>query len=239
MIVIPARLGSTRFENKILVNINGLPMVIATANRVKDIDEVVIATNSEDVVSLAKKHGYRAFMTSSNHQSGTDRINEVATILKLSDDELIINVQADEPFIEKEIIFKLHKKLLEMKKDKKDFIMASCAKSISFREANDPHLVKVILNSKDEAIYFSRSLIPYSRDTDFDGYLGHLGIYGFCVKSLREFCSLDPSSLELSEKLEQLRAIQNTKPISMIKVKSKSFGIDTQEDLTRALKELS
>ena len=238
MIIIPARLGSTRFENKILADINGLPMVIATANRVAGIDEVAIATDSKRVIELANTHGYKAFMTKNTHKSGTDRIHEVVTLLELQNDELIINVQADEPFIEPQIVSAIKKRLEQLKKEKKDFIMASCAKNISSNEAKDPNLVKVILNDKSEAIYFSRSIIPYSRDTDFDGYLGHLGIYGFDVKSLKEFCSLPQSSLELSEKLEQLRIIQNAKPISMIVVKSKSFGIDTKEDLTRALKEL-
>ena len=108
MIIIPARLESSRFPQKILADIQGVPMVIATANRVKEIDRVAIATDSEEVVSLVKSYGYDAVMTSVVHQSGTDRINEAAGKLGVGEDEIIINVQADEPFIEPEVVQKVH-----------------------------------------------------------------------------------------------------------------------------------
>ena len=104
MIIIPARLNSSRFANKILVDILGLPMVIRTAKQVSSLDKVVIATDSQEVIDLAKEHGFDAVMTSSEHQSGTDRINEAVNILNLSDDEIIVNVQGDEPFIEVEVV---------------------------------------------------------------------------------------------------------------------------------------
>ncbi len=234
MIIIPARVASNRFPRKILANIGGVPMVIATANRVKDIDEVVIATDSQEVIDIAKDYGYKAIMTNANHKSGTDRVNEVAIKLHLKDDEIIVNVQADEPFIEPEIIQKVIDRLSLAKSRNEDIFMVSCYKIISDDEANDPNHVKVITDYQNNAIYFSRSKIPYDREK-YDNYFGHLGIYGFTKKTLREFCSLSSAPLEDIEKLEQLRAIYYGKKIAMIEVKSKSFGIDTKEDLEKAL----
>ena len=237
MIIIPARLASNRFPGKILANINGFPMVIATANRVKDIDEVIIATDSKEVIDIAKDYGYKALMTSDKHKSGTDRINEVAQKLDISDEEIVINVQADEPFIEPYIIEKTIQRLKDSQKNGEDIFMVSCYKLISPKEANDPNHVKVITDFQNNAIYFSRSKIPYDREEHLD-YYGHLGIYGFTKKSLKEFCSLAVSPLEDIEKLEQLRAIYHGKKIAMIEVESKSFGIDTKEDLQKALSSL-
>ncbi|RXJ96654.1 3-deoxy-manno-octulosonate cytidylyltransferase [Arcobacter sp. AHV-9/2010] len=236
MIIIPARLNSSRFANKILVDILGLPMVIRTAKQVSSLDKVVIATDSSEVMDLAKEHGFDAVMTSVNHNSGTDRINEAVNRLNLSDDEIIVNVQADEPFIEVDVVKAVIKRVQEIK-NQDDILITSCYKEINSENADDPNLVKVVLNEDENAIYFSRAKIPYHRDhSENSTYFGHLGIYGFTKKSLNKFCSLNPSKLENIEKLEQLRAIDNGFKIAMVKVNSKSFGIDTQEDLNRALK---
>jgi 3-deoxy-manno-octulosonate cytidylyltransferase (CMP-KDO synthetase) len=234
MIIIPARLNSSRFENKILVDILGIPMVIKTAYQVKELDDVVIATDSQDVIELANKYDIKAVMTSTSHQSGTDRINEAANILNLDENEIVINVQADEPFIEPDVVQAVINKV---KKNKNDFNMVSCYKQISSELADDPNHVKVITDENSDAIYFSRSKIPYHRDHyDNSSYKGHLGIYGFTKKSLNQFCKFKETSLENIEKLEQLRAISQGYKISMVEVKSKSFGIDTQADLENALK---
>lgn len=229
MIIIPARLESSRFPKKILADIFGKPMVIATADRVKDIDRVVIATDSDEVVELAESYGYEAVMTSKDHQSGTDRINEAAIKLGVDDEEIVINVQADEPFIEVEVVKAVYDRVKE-----KDAFMVSCYKKIEASFATDPNHVKVIMDVDENAIYFSRSKIPYDRE-EHHGYFGHLGIYGFSKKSLSEFCSLGKSPLEDIEKLEQLRALYYGKKIAMVKVESRSFGIDTIEDLQKAL----
>ena len=229
MIIIPARMASNRFPNKILANINGFPMVIATAKRVEKLDKVLIATDSEEVINLAKNYGFDAVMTGNHHQSGTDRINEAASKLKIDDDEIIVNVQADEPFIEPEVVQSVINRVKNS-----DCFMASCYKLIGKEFADDPNHVKVITDSKENAIYFSRSKIPYDREEHLD-YFGHLGIYGFTKKSLNEFCELDPAPLQNIEKLEQLRAIYHNKKIAMVQVKSESFGIDTKEDLEKAL----
>lgn len=237
MIIIPARLNSSRFANKILVDILGLPMVIRTAKQVSSLDKVVIATDSKEVFDLAKEHGFDSVMTSNEHQSGTDRINEAVNILDLPDDEIVVNVQGDEPFIEPEVIQSVINRVKKIKENNEDIIMTSCYKKISSELADDPNHVKVILDEHKNAIYFSRAKIPYHRDHyETSNYYGHLGIYGFTKSSLNEFCSLSASKLESIEKLEQLRAIDNGYKIAMVEVESKSFGIDTEADLKNALK---
>jgi 3-deoxy-manno-octulosonate cytidylyltransferase (CMP-KDO synthetase) len=234
MIIIPARLESTRFPQKVLADIGGLPMVVRTAQRVAHLDRVVVAADDELIIKTCKAHGIEAMLTSTTHKSGTDRIHECATILNLNDDEIIINVQADEPFIEPDAVESLMKKLKTAQENSESFIMGSCYNAINAESAKDPNLVKVVLDDKENAIYFSRSLIPYNQGGGAK-YFGHIGIYGFAKKSLKEFCSLSDAPIEDIEKLEQLRAIYHQKKISMVKVASTGFGIDTREDLERAI----
>ncbi|AFL68704.1 3-deoxy-manno-octulosonate cytidylyltransferase [Sulfurospirillum barnesii] len=230
MIIIPARLASTRFANKILADIHGFPMVIATAKRVQNLDDVAIAADTHEVVTLAQKYGFKAILTSQEHQSGTDRINEAASKLGLHKDEIIINVQADEPFIEENVV----QKVIEKAKSTEALITSAC-KKIDLSHVKDPNLVKVILDANGNAIYFSRSVIPYDREGGFEGYFGHLGIYAFRKSALETFCALPYAPMEHIEKLEQLRALYHGYNIAMVEVESQSFGIDTKEDLERAL----
>ena len=234
MIIIPARLASTRFAQKVLADIGGLPMVVRTAKAVEHLDRVVVAGDDESIIQVCKKYGIEAMLTSTTHKSGTDRINECANILKLSDNELIINVQADEPFIEANVVQSLMQKLQELQEKNEPFIMGSCYNAINAEAAEDPNLVKVILDEHENAIYFSRAKIPHNQGGGAK-YFGHIGIYGFTKKSLNEFCQLKDAPLEDIEKLEQLRAIYHAKKITMIKVASTGFGIDTKEDLNRAI----
>jgi len=234
MIIIPARLASTRFPQKVLADIGGLPMVVRTAKAVAHLDRVVVAADDEKIIAICKEYGVEAMLTSTTHKSGTDRINECANILKLADDEIIVNVQADEPFIEPEVVETLMKKLKGLQSSNEPFIMGSCYNAINAESAEDPNLVKVVLDSDNNAIYFSRSLIPYNRSGRAT-YFGHIGIYGFSKKSLKEFCSLADAAIEDIEGLEQLRAIHHQKKITMLKVTSTGFGIDTKEDLARAI----
>jgi 3-deoxy-manno-octulosonate cytidylyltransferase (CMP-KDO synthetase) len=234
MIIIPARLASTRFPQKVLADIGGLPMVVRTAQRVAHLDRVVVAADDEKIIQVCKEYGIEAMMTSTTHKSGTDRIHECATILKLTDDEIIINVQADEPFIEPDVVESLMSQLKLLQNENEPFIMGSCYNSINADAAKDPNLVKVVLDADQNAIYFSRSQIPYNQGGGAK-YFGHIGIYGFSKKSLQEFCSLRDAPIEDIEKLEQLRAIYHQKKISMVKVASTGFGIDTKEDLARAI----
>lgn len=234
MIIIPARLASTRFPQKVLADIGGLPMVVRTAKAVEHLDKVVVAADDEKIIAVCKEYGIDAMLTSTTHKSGTDRINECATILKLDDDEIIINVQADEPFIETSVVEVLMDRLKTLQAKDEPFIMGSCYNAINADAAKDPNLVKVVLDNENNAIYFSRSLIPYNRSGNAN-YFGHIGIYGFSKKSLKEFCNLDDAPTEDIEGLEQLRAIHHQKKITMIKVDSTGFGIDTPEDLARAV----
>jgi 3-deoxy-manno-octulosonate cytidylyltransferase (CMP-KDO synthetase) len=244
MIIIPARLDSSRFNKKILADIFGVPMAIATALRVCKIDNVIIATDCDELCDMAKKYNIKTYKSTTHHESGTDRINEVANDLNLSDDEIIINVQADEPFIEPEIVLQLQQNIKKLQIQNIDnFIMASCFKMVNKKEAINPNLVKVVINKNNKALYFSRSIIPFNRDecdskSDKKIYKAHLGLYAFDKKSLNIFCNLNTKKLQLEhkEKLEQLRVLESAYDIHMIEVKSKSFGIDTKQDLELALK---
>jgi len=232
MIIIPARLSSSRLPKKVLANINGIPMVIKTAMVAQKVDDVVIATDSKEVIEIAKQYNIKAIMTDKNHKSGSDRIKEASDILGLSDDEIIINLQGDEPFIESEILEKVKNTLEEIKT--REFVMVSCYKLIDELSAEDPNLVKVIIDKNDDAIYFSRSKIPYNRDNSVHKYKGHIGIYGFNKKSLDKFCKIN-AHIEDIEKLEQLRVIYHGYKIKMVEVQTKSFGIDTPQDLKKAI----
>lgn len=230
MIIIPARLASTRMPNKILREINGVPMFVATARRVSAADEVAIAADDEGVAQIAQKFGFKAVMTSRAHQSGTDRINEAADMLGVKDSEIIINVQADEPFIEPENIVKFRE---FCEKNAARAFMFSCFKFVGSELADDKNLVKVVTDDAGYALYFSRSRIPFDR-APFDAYKAHLGIYGYSAANLKRFCSFALSTLENTEKLEQLRALSNGEKILMLEVQSDSIGIDCEEDLQRA-----
>jgi len=234
MIIIPARIGSSRFPNKVLADIAGVPMVIRTAMRVSNIDTVAIATDSKEVMEIASSYNITAVMTSSRHQSGTDRIFEAAQKLELDEGEIIINVQGDEPFIESEVVEAIYS-LTKKNRENSEIIMNSAYKIITNPEADDPNIVKVVTSKDNIALYFSRAKIPYPRDHHFDSYKGHLGIYGFSMKSLKKFCTLEVSSLENIEKLEQLRTLYYGYKIAMVEVHTQSFGIDTVEDLERAM----
>ena len=233
MIIIPARLASTRLPRKVLEKINGTPMVIKTALGVKDLDEVVIATDSSEVVDMAKRYNIASVLTSSSCKSGTDRVFEAAVKLNLKDDEIIINLQADEPFIEKEVVKKLIKLTKKYAKNP-EVIATTCYKIIDSNKADDPNIVKVVTSLQDFALYFSRSKIPFSRDNNLNSYKAHLGLYGFTTKKLKEFCNMKSGVLEDIEKLEQLRILDNNKKIALVEVSSNSFGIDTYEDLQKA-----
>lgn len=235
MIIIPARLESTRFPQKALCDIGGLPMVVRTALNAREVDSVVVACDDERIVQVCKEHKIHYVMTDKSHTSGTDRCAEAARKLGLKNDEIVINVQGDEPFLEHNVI----STLMNLMKEKKPFI-GTLAKVISESSVADSNLVKVVLNAYNEAIYFSRASIPFHRDKDSKAmeqmpYLGHLGIYGFYAKTLQEFCSLPKSPIEDIEKLEQLRAIYHRKTIALAVVETKSVGIDTPQDYERAL----
>lgn len=232
MIIIPARLQSSRLKEKLLLPLKNIPIIIRVANIAKEIDSTIVACDDEALINICKKYNVDSILTSSKHNSGTDRCGEVVDKLKLSENEVIINLQGDEPFIEHDVIVKLKNTMYD---NVMNSFMASCFKKIDFKTASDTNIVKVVLDSKSYAIYFSRSIIPYNRDNTNNVYYGHMGIYAFSAKSLLEFCNLKQSPIEEIEKLEQLRALWYRKNILMVEVESKSIGIDTQNDYIKAI----
>ncbi len=231
MIIIPARLSSTRFPKKVLHPIQGLPMVIKTAQQAAQVDKVVIATDDESILQVAKSHGFETVMTNPHHKSGTDRVNEAAAILGLDEKEIIINVQADEPFIEPEVIQKV-KELTHKMRQNEEVMICSAYKKAPVPDSDDPHTVKVVLDGGAFALYFSRSQIPYPKNS-LEYIDIHLGIYGYTKKMLERFCSLPIAPLEKIEGLEQLRALYHGYKVAMTQVVSRSIGIDTPADLER------
>jgi len=228
--VIPARFSSTRFPAKVLAKDTGKFLIQHTYERAcsaKLLETVVIAADDEKVAVAAKSFNANCVLTSPEHQSGTDRIAEAVTDL---DVDIIVNLQADEPEIDPDNIDYLARLLIEAD----DCPMATLAASFqSAEQVADPNIVKVIIDRRGRAIYFSRSVIPYDRDSAGVGkvgrYLRHLGIYAYRKQFLLEITKLPQTPLEKTEKLEQLRAIENGYGILVGKVEHTCDGIDTPE----------
>jgi len=227
-VVIPARYGSTRFPAKILAADTGRPLVQHVVDQVRRcgrVREVIVATDDRRIVEALMPFETRCVMTSPSHQSGTDRIAEVAQGLS---DEVVVNVQGDEPEIEPQIVDRLIERLQTSDED-----MATAATPFP-RGADpaDPNLVKVVTDLQGRALYFSRSAIPFPRDSTAGGsaaYHLHLGIYAYRRPFLLEFASWPPTRLEQTEKLEQLRAIERGRSIFVLNVSRATHGIDTPQ----------
>lgn len=234
-VVIPARFGSTRFPAKILACQTGRPLVqhvVDQARKCRRVREVIVATDDRRIVEALEAFGTRCVMTSPEHQSGTDRIAEVARQL---DDEIIVNVQGDEPEIEPEIVDALIERLETSGQD-----MATAATAFApDADPQNPNLVKVVIGVDGRAIYFSRSAIPFRRDpttTASAAYYLHLGIYAYRRAFLLEFAGWQPTPLEQTEKLEQLRALERGRSIYVLKVNRATHGIDTPEQYDEFVK---
>lgn len=227
-VVIPARFGSTRFPAKILAAETGRPLVqhvvdqVRTCSRVR---EVIVATDDQRIVEALRPFETRCVMTSPSHQSGTDRIAEVARGLS---DDIVVNVQGDEPEIEPETVDQLIERLESSNED-----MATAATPFpAGADPNDPNLVKVVTDSHGRALYFSRAPIPFPRDSTHvapTAYHLHLGIYAYRRPFLLEFASWPPTRLEQTEKLEQLRALEHGRSIFVLNVNRAAHGIDTPQ----------
>ena len=229
--LIPARWGSTRFPGKPVHQIAGKPLIQHVWERCCEatvFDRIIIATDDARIAEAASGFGAEAALTSSEHQSGTDRIAEVAR--NLTRVGLIFNVQGDEPLIAPDLLGDLVRKLAGDRRV--DLITA--AVPIDAEEARSEHVVKVVTDRKGDALYFSRSVIPFARGPGDAGYLKHLGIYGYRRKALLEFVNLEPSPLEQAERLEQLRALQNGMKLRVIVSRTSSIGVDTPEDAEAA-----
>ncbi len=231
IIVIPARYHSTRLKGKVLLKIGNktiLEWVLYNVSKSKLADDIVVATEDEKVYNIVSKIGYKCFLTSDKHESGTDRIGEV--IMNLTNFYYIVNVQADEPFIKAEIVDKIFD---ELQKEKNAHIVTPITKLNNPKEIDNPNVVKVVFDKNLFAIYFSRSPIPYNRSGGAV-YYKHIGIYGYKRDALFSFINLPKSYLEEVEKLEQLRAIENGLRIKCVIVDYEGISIDTEEDLEKA-----
>ncbi len=228
--IIPARYGSTRFPGKPLIEINGKSMirrVIDQAKKCSSLQEVWVATDDERIFKHVEEYGCKAFYTSEDCNSGTERICELIPNIEGNFD-FVLNIQGDEPFVHVESLEELSQALISSKTD-----IATLAVQIENKEeANDSNRVKVVFSTSGRALYFSRSIIPFARNGAPD-YFKHLGVYAFTTNALQQIILLKPSSLELTESLEQLRWLENDLTISVVVTSHDSTGIDIPEDLMK------
>ena len=226
--VIPARYASTRLPGKPLADIVGKPMIQHVYERSAQAtipQQVVVATDDEKVFQAVQQFGGKVVMTSSEHQTGTDRLAEVAS--KYAEVDVIINVQGDEPLIDPKVIDELAQEFL----NDTALQMASVMSIMDTEDYQNPNAVKVVTDLNNNALYFSRSLLPYPRVAGKANVYKHIGIYAYKKDFLLKFAKLEPTPLEQSESLEQLRALENGYKIKMIQTKSKFIGVDSIEDL--------
>ncbi|MEO0368913.1 MAG: 3-deoxy-manno-octulosonate cytidylyltransferase [Pseudomonadota bacterium] len=232
-VVIPARLASTRLPNKMLLDIDGQPLIAHTVQRAlsTSASEVVVATDHEEIAAALSDYDCEVIMTSAHHESGTDRLAEVVDIKSWSSDHVVVNVQGDEPLIPEQLIESVASTLSGA--DDASVVMATAAKAILEEAAiADPNVVKVVVNKLGNALYFSRSVIPFARDQRLGSVYHHIGIYAYRAGFLRRFAALPPSDLERTESLEQLRVLDHGHNIKVHIVDyDTGIGVDTQQDL--------
>jgi len=239
-VIIPARLASTRLPNKPLADLGGQPMVVRVAQRaaLSGATRVIVATDHEDIAAACAAHGISAVLTRADHPSGTDRIAEVAQVLGLSPDEVVVNLQGDEPLIDPALLAACAARIGP------DVPMATCAHPIlDAAEVFNPNVVKVVLDKLGRALYFSRATIPWHRDAFAQtqeslplGYapLRHIGLYAYSNAFLQAYPTLAPAPLESIEALEQLRVLWHGYPIAVhVTNDAPPGGVDTPDDLER------
>ena len=229
--IIPSRYASTRLPGKPLRLIAGKTLVHRVYERAclaKVPETVIVATDHEEIEKEVKSFGGHVVMTSVNHPTGTDRLAEVAA--KLPQYDIIVNVQGDEPLIDPDVIDRLAQDLM----DHEDLDMATVATPLRKDEYEDPSAVKVVVNQKGEALYFSRSLIPFPRHEFSVPPLKHVGIYAYRRDFLLAYAKMEQTPLEKTESLEQLRALEMGYKIGVIPVETEDIGIDTEADLKKA-----
>jgi 3-deoxy-manno-octulosonate cytidylyltransferase (CMP-KDO synthetase) len=229
--VIPARLASTRLPRKMLREIAGKPLIGVAYEAVRSsplLAEVIIATDSEEIMEVCRKHGWKSQMTSATHRSGTERVHEVSG-REIAD--VYINVQGDEPLTRTEHIASLLR-VMENPAAQVGTLMTAAAEL----DIPNPNAVKVVTDLSGRALYFSRATIPFDRDGTRPPYFKHLGLYAYRKTVLDRFVKLPESSLEKSERLEQLRFLENGIPIFVGETPHDSVGVDTEEDFERVVK---
>ncbi|MFP5391750.1 MAG: 3-deoxy-manno-octulosonate cytidylyltransferase [Gammaproteobacteria bacterium] len=240
VVIIPARLASTRLPNKPLADLGGKPMVVRVAERAAESGaaRIIVATDHADILAACQQHGVEARMTRADHPSGTDRIAEVAHALGLAPDTVVVNLQGDEPLIDPSLLASCAARIVP------GVPMATCAHPLhDAAEAFNPNVVKVVLDRRGNALYFSRATIPWHRDGFAQsraalpaGYqpLRHIGLYAYSNAFLQTYPSLEPAPLEQVEALEQLRVLWHGYPIAVhVTAHAPAAGVDTPEDLAR------
>jgi len=226
--VIPARLASTRLPRKMLREIRGKPLIGVVYEAVRSsplLARVLIATDSEEIRSVCRQHGWEAEMTSSTHRSGTERVHEIS---QREAADVYVNVQGDEPLIRSEQIAALLQ-VMENPSAQVGTVMTPAVKI----DVSNPNAVKVVTDLSGKVLYFSRATIPFDRDGTAPRYFKHLGLYAYRKAALDQFVTLPESSLEKSERLEQLRFLENGISIFVGETPFDSIGVDTEEDLQR------
>jgi 3-deoxy-manno-octulosonate cytidylyltransferase (CMP-KDO synthetase) len=242
VVIVPARLASTRLPRKPLADIGGVPMVVrvARAAGASGADRVAVAADSREIVDACAAHGVEALLTRADHASGTDRLAEAVEQLGLADDDLVVNVQGDEPLMPATVV----RRVAEALAQRTDCAIATaCHPLHDAAEFFSPNVVKVVTDGNGRALYFSRAPIPWSRDafaTSRDRLppglpaRRHVGLYAYRAGFLRRFPQLPPSALEQHESLEQLRALAHGFGIAVIELpQALPPGVDTPEDLER------
>ncbi len=240
--IIPARRASTRLPNKPLLDIAGKPLVVRTAEQAakSNANRILVATDDADIKQAVEQNGFQCQLTRANHPTGTDRLAEVAHQLNLSPDDIVVNVQGDEPLIEPELI----NQVAALLRSQPDAAIATCASRITeVDKLFNPNIVKVVCNHRQQALYFSRAPIPWARDALASGNhvlapnlpaLHHIGLYAYKVGFLNTFPHLPIGPLETFESLEQLRALENGFGIAVhITQAHPAPGVDTPADLER------
>ncbi|MCZ2291528.1 MAG: 3-deoxy-manno-octulosonate cytidylyltransferase [Burkholderiales bacterium] len=239
-VLIPARLASTRLPRKPLADIGGHPMVVRVAQRVagSGAERVVVAADDEEIVAACRAHGVQALMTRRDHASGSDRLAEACVALGLDGDQVIVNVQGDEPLIDPALVARTAALLASQP----DCVMGTAAHPITDpAELHNPNVVKVVLDARGRALYFSRAAIPHWRDAPAATTLPvapvplrHIGIYAYRAAFLRRFPTLPAAPIEQTEALEQLRVLWHGERIAVhVTADAPGVGVDTPEDLER------
>ena len=232
--VIPARLASMRLPRKMLREIHGKPLAVWVYQAVRSsslLDDVIIATDSQEIMQACHRHSCNVRMTSEKHRSGTERVHEVSQSVPA---DVYINVQGDEPMIRANHI----EALVRLMKNA-EIPVGTLKTPAAPEDIANPNAVKVVTDLNGRALYFSRSTVPYDRDGSHPQYSKHLGIYAYRKPWLEQFVTLPESSLERAERLEQLRFLENGIPIYVAETAYDSIGVDTEEDFQRVMKLLA
>jgi len=233
--LIPARFGSTRFPGKPLALIAGKPLiqrVYEQARQVQELDGLYVATDDERIFACVESFGGQAIMTRADHPSGSDRLAEAARLLELAPEDIVVNIQGDQPLFPVDLIGQL---AAPLKQDPEAVMVTPARKITDPKIAADPNVVKVVFDHRHRALYFSRSPLPCWRDAlEAPYFYRHLGLYAYRVGFLQEFVHLPPGRWEEAEKLEQLRALEHGYPIHIVETEGDTLEVDTPADLARA-----